>query len=189
MSKKISILIAFTLLAGLTACKSESYSTSTTDVQLTTTEDGQTTQTNMTSEVSVGLAKDVADESDVQEIESEGGKYDTEEYDLNYQVIDSGNLVVYGPETSDNWWRMLAFDDSTDTMEFVADETDENSVYYVEIASKIQDGNAQVILGHFTAESEEDAVDYAIIDVEVEDGKVVAITDSGFTDDLSNILD
>ena len=60
--------------------------------------------------------------------------------------------------------------------------------YYVELTPTITDGAGQVVLGHFTADSGEEAVDFAIVDVAVEGGKVTEVTNAGFTDDLENAL-
>ncbi len=184
MRKTLTVLVTVALLTCLSACKTESYSTSTTDVSLTTTKDGETTENKLSSEVSVGVTSDADDVENAQDIESEGAKYDSEVYDLNFFINDNGNLVVYGPETDTDYWRHLVFDEETDTMVFVADEIDENGVYYVEIAPAIKDGSGQTVLGHFTPESGEEAVDFAIVDVELEDGKVVSVLNSGFTDEL-----
>ena len=73
--------------------------------------------------------------------------------------------------------------------EFSDDDIGEDGLYYVEIVPAVQDGNGQAVIGHFTQDSSEEAVDFAIIDVAIEDGKVTDITDSGFTADLSVISD
>ncbi len=182
MKKTISIILAITVLACLTACKTESYSTVKTDVSVSTTKDGETTENNLSSEVTVGAA---AGETD--EIETEGSKYDSDVYDWNYFVNDSDNLVLYGPETDSDWWRNLSFGEETDTMVYVADELDDKGIYYVEVTPVIQNGEGRAILGHFTSENSEKAVDFAVIDVEVEDGKVVSITNSGFIADLNDL--
>ncbi len=151
MNKKISILLAVTALACLTACKAESYSTSETNVHLSTTKDGETTENDLSSEVSYGLSSGEADENTADEVESTDAKYDSAAYDLNYYVNDDG-------------------------------------IYYVEIAPTVKEGDAQAIIGHYTLDSSEEAVDFAVIDVTVENGQVTGVTDSGFTDDLSDFV-
>ena len=84
---------------------------------------------------------------------------------------------------------MITLDESAKTMEFSDDDIGEDGLYYVEIVPAVQDGNGQAVIGHFTQDSSEEAVDFAIIDVAIEDGKVTDITDSGFTADLSVISD
>ncbi len=182
MKKTVYIIMAVAMLTVLTACKTESYSTSTTDVTLTTTKDGETTQNTVSSEVSLA-----ATTPEGEDVDNQGGKYDGDEYDLNYHVTDDGHLIVYGPESEGNYWRVLTFDEATDTMAYVADEIDDNSTYYVEIAPKVENGTAQTVLGHFTSQSSDEAVDFAIFDVDVIDGKVDSVTNAGFTDDLSVI--
>ena len=39
-------------------------------------------------------------------------EYDSAVYDLNYFINDTGNLVLYGPESESDWWRNLSFDES-----------------------------------------------------------------------------
>ena len=72
-------------------------------------------------------------------------------------------------------------------MDFMADEIDENGIYYVEIAPTIQNGDGQTVVGHFTSDSDKEAVDFAVVDVKIENGKVVDVTDSGFISDLSEL--
>ena len=75
------------------------------------------------------------------------------------------------------------------TMEFSDDDIGEDGLYYIEIVPAVRDGKGQAVIGHFTQDSSEEAVDFAIIDVAIEDGKVTDIKDSGFTADLSVISD
>ena len=94
---------------------------------------------------------------------------------------------MYVPETDKDWWREISIDDSEETMDYYTDEIDEDGIYYVEIAPTIQDGDGQAVLGHFTSDSAKEAVDFAVVDVKIEDGKVVGVTDSGFISDLSEL--
>ncbi len=187
MNKKITILLAITALACLTACKAESYATSETNVHLSTTKDGETTENDLSSEVSLGLSSGEADENTADEVESEDAKYDSAAYDMNYYVNDDGNLILYVPEADNDWWRMITLNEVPNTMDFVADEIDEDGIYYVEIAPTIQEGDAQAVIGHYTLASSEEAVDFAVIDVTVENGQVTGVTDSGFIADLSEL--
>ena len=186
MNRKIYILFAVVIIAGLTACKAESYSTSKTEANFSVTKDGETTEKNVSAQTSAGLSTDDGVEAAV-EIETDGGDYDSAAYDLNYFVNDDGNLVIYVPETENDWWREISINESEETMDYLADEIDEDGIYYVEIAPTIQDGDGQAIVGHFTADSEKEAVDFAVVDVTIEDGKVVEVTDSGFISDLSEL--
>ncbi|MCR5235247.1 MAG: hypothetical protein K6E53_15290 [Lachnospiraceae bacterium] len=187
MKKRINILLAVMTLACLTACQAESYSTSETNVHISTTKDGETTEKDLSAEVSLGVSSGETDTATADDVETEGGKYDSEAYDLNYFVNTDGNLILYVPETDKNWWRMIAIDGAAETMDFVADEVAEDGFYYVEIAPTIQNGEGQAIVGHYTSDSSEEAIDFAVVDVSIEDGQVVAVTNSGFIADLSDL--
>ncbi len=188
MKRTFNIVIAVAVLACLTGCKSESYSESKTDVQLSTTKDGETTEQNFSSEAKVDVSADENNAEITGEVAVGGGKYDSSAYDVNYLVNDTGNVVIYVPETAGDWWRMISFSDRENTMEFVADEVDEDGIYYVEIKPSIKDGAGKLVMAHYTSDSSEDAVDFAIMDLNVEGGQVVEITNTGFTDDLDSTL-
>ena len=159
MKKNLVLLLSVFTLFGLTACESESYHTSETNVEFTTTTEGSES------------------------------KYDTEAYNMSYHIDEEGTLILYVPETDTDYWRFLTFDEAENTMEFVADEVDEDGIYYMELQPTITDGTAQAIVGHFTPDDDENAIDYAIVDVSVEGGKAIDIVDSGFTDSLEGILE
>ncbi|MBR5406678.1 MAG: hypothetical protein IK111_03435 [Lachnospiraceae bacterium] len=74
-------------------------------------------------------------------------------------------------------------------LDYYADELDEDGIYYVEIAPTIEDGDGRTVIGHFTADSTDKAVDFAVCDVTIEGGKVVAVTNAGFISDLSELDD
>ena len=150
----VSLVMSTAVIAGLTACSSESYSTVETNFEVSETSDDD---------------------------------WDGDIYDVNYFINDSGNLVVYAPETDYEYWRQISINGHEKTTDFVADEIDESGVYYVEVASLVQDGDAQVVLGHFSLE-DDDAVDYAVIEVSVDNGNIVGVTNTGYTSDLASAL-
>lgn len=174
MKKNLVVLLSVVALMGLTACESESYHTSETNIEVTTTTDSEPEAAETTA------PEDTA--------AGEENKYDSDTYNLRYFVNDEGNFVVYVPEQESDYWRQITINDADNTMDFVADEVDEESVYYVELKPTIDDGTAQTIMGHFTLENEDEAVDFAIFDLEITGGKVTDILDSGFTDDLDKVI-
>ena len=184
MRKNLALVLSALALASLTAC--ESHSTSTTNVQITTDVDGETTEYSYNSEVTDGNA--TVESTVVTQSESAENKYDSDIYDMKYLINDEGNLVLYVIETDNDYGRIITPNGIYTTMEFVADEIDENNNYYVELKPTITDGPGQAIMGHFTLESGEEAVDFGIIDVSIEGGKVTEVTNAGFTDDLDNAL-
>ena len=93
---------------------------------------------------------------------------------------------MYAPETDKNWWRKISINGADETMEYVDDEIDEDGFYYVEIAPTIQDGKGQAIIGHFTSDNSQEAVDFAVADVTIEDGQVVEVTNAGQYDGFTN---
>ena len=126
-------------------------------------------------------------ETDFHVSETSYGDTAADMYDVNYFINDGGNLVVYAPETDGEYWRQISVEDYENTTGFVADEIDESGTYYVEVASIVQDGDAKVILGHFLADADA-AVDYAVINVNVDNGNIVEVTDTGYISDLSGAL-
>ena len=186
MKKQLAlVLLPFVATVCLTACSSNSYSTSQTDVQVTTTVDGETTEHTYSSETTTGTPE--ADTTETQ-APADDSKYDSSTYDLKYMINDDGNLVFYVEETDKDYWRQLDLQGYDDQLKFVADEIDENNVYYAELESTVEDGDAFAVIGHFTTGNEEEAVDFAIINVTVEGGKITDVTNSGFTDDLQAAL-
>ena len=198
MKKNAALLLTAVVLASLTGC--ESHSESTTNVQVTTTTDEGTTEYNYSSETTDGESTsettvtkspdDISVETDseqegTEEVAADDSKYSGEVYDMDYIVNDSGNLVINVPETNTDYWRQISFDDNN-TVEFVADEIDDNGIYHVELKATVEEGEAQAVLAHFSAEDTDNAIDYAIIDLVVSDSAITEVSNSGFTDSLEN---
>ena len=189
MKKNLALLLSVFALCSLTACESESHSSSETNIEFSTTsETEEVAEAEVTEpETSEVEPQEVAD-SDIDTDTDTEGKYDSDIYDIQYYVNEDGNIVIYVPETDDDYWRQITIDETEITMDLVADEIDEEGIYYVELKPTIEDGIAQAILGHFTLESDEEAVEFAVLDISVEDGKVTAVVNSGFTANLEDIL-
>ena len=108
MKKNLVVLLSVVALMGLTACESESYHTSETNIEVTTTSDSEheASETSAPEDTAAG----------------EENKYDSETYNLRYFVNDEGNFVVYVPEQESDYWRQVTLNEAENTMEFVADE-------------------------------------------------------------------
>lgn len=189
MKKNLVLLLSVFTLCSLTACESESYSTSETNIEFSTTsETEEVAETEVAEPETSEVQPQELSDTDMDTDTDADSKYDSDIYDLEFYANEDGNIVIYVPETDNDYWRQISLDESEDTMEFVADEIDEDGIYYVELKPTIEDGIAHAILGHFTLESSEEAVDFAVLDISVEGGKVTDVVNSGFTANLEDIF-
>ena len=208
MKNKIVLIMAAVMIVGLTGC--ESHSTSSTEVEFSTSTDEGTTAYSYSSETVDGETTEessvteeievTADETDETEsfdtddsdldiempesVETDGDKWSDDIYNMSYFVNDSGNIVIEVPETDTDYWRNIEINDVDATVEFISDEVTDDGEYYVELKATIDNGDAEIIMGHFTIDNGDEAVDFAIIDVAVENGEIVDVNNSGFTESL-----
>lgn len=165
--KKIGLLMAGVVLAvSLTACASES--TSTTSFNVTTTTDEGTTEYNYSSEYANG------------EFSS------TEEYteynnDINCNIVD-GVAYISAPYRTDLWCEEIVYVDDVE----ICDTDAEDGVYYASNLPIMQDGTTKIFVAQYDEEDGE-AFAYAVFSLTVENGKFATVDEAYIVDSIDEI--
>ncbi len=168
--KKISILAAsLILVTGLCACSSEN--TSTTEFNVSTTTDGNTTSYSYTSETVDGETT-VTETINGEPVTTENTQESGNDIDVRYYADQGMAYIMTTINNEAVEVTAMDFEDST----LVQDAWMEGNVFTVEYEADMQDGEGYAIL-HVSPNGAEDASSYIILPVYVQNGAIYDVAD------------
>lgn len=166
--KKIGLLMAGVVLAvSLTACATES--TSTTTFNVTTTTDEGTTEYNYSSEYANGEF-------------SSSEEYVEYNNDINCNIVD-GVAYITAPYRTDLWCEEIVY---VDDVEICAADAEEG-VYYASNLPIIKDGVTKIFVAQYD-EDEGDAFAYAVFTLSVKDGYFDTVEEAYVVDSINDMI-